>query len=93
MEKQSGKTPIANADDLQRLEKLTDLTLRAIEVLRNAAPDGRVIWISSHHTENPDGTCTVAFRHRYGGKTATFKVRTVTDAKLCCKIMRKETRQ
>ena len=87
------KTALANVNDRQHLDGLTDLTLKAIQALRDAALDGRVTWVSGHHTVNADGTCTVAFRHKYGGKTATFKVDTIADAKLCCKIMREETRQ
>jgi hypothetical protein len=71
---------------------ITDLTHKAINALRDAAPDGRATWVTGHITPNADGTVTVAFRHKIGGKTATFKVNNETEAKLCCKIMRKETR-
>lgn len=71
---------------------ITDLTHKAINALRDAAPDGRATWVTGHMTPNADGTVTVAFRHKIGGKTATFKVNNETEAKLCCKIMRQETR-
>jgi len=62
-------------------------------MLRDAATDGRATWVTGHHTENADGSVTVAFRNKAGGKTATFKVENVTEAKACCKIMRDETRR
>ena len=73
-------------------EALKDLVFKAINMLRDAAPNGRATDVSGHKTANPDGTYTVAFRHRKGGKTATFKVDTAAEATLCFKIMREETR-
>jgi hypothetical protein len=81
-------TPVSS----MRLLGITDLTHKAINALRDAAPDGRATWVTGHMTPNADGTITVAFRHKIGGNTATFKVNNETEAKLCCKIMRQETR-
>jgi len=78
---------------VQRVVRLTDLTCKALQMLRDAATDGRATWVTGHHTENADGSVTVAFRNKAGGKTATFKVENVTEAKACCKIMRDETRR
>lgn len=77
----------------QRMVRLTDLTCKALQMLRDAATDGRATWVTGHHAENADGSCTVAFRNKAGGKTATFKVENVNEAKACCKIMRYETRR
>ena len=73
-------------------EALTDLVFKAINLLRDAAPNGRATAVSGHKTANADGTYTVAFRHKIGGKTATFKVDNEAEANLCFKIMREETR-
>ena len=69
-----------------RLEELTDLTHKAINILRAASIDGRVSWLSGHSAQNNDGSMTVAFRHKLGGKTATFTVNTKQEANACCEI-------
>jgi len=86
------RTESAKAVGSGALLGITDLTHKAINALRDASPNGMATWIAGHIAPNADGTYTVAFRNKYGAKTAAFKVATVTDAKLCCKIMRKETR-
>lgn len=91
-EQRTDESESGGAVSSMRLVGITDLTHKAINALRDAAPDGRATFVTGHLTPNADGTVTVAFRHKIGGKTATFKVNTETEAKLCCKIMRQETR-
>jgi len=73
-------------------EALKDLVFKAINMLRDSATDGRAVAVSGHKTSNSDGTYTVAFRHKLGGKTTTFKVGNEAEVKFCFKIMREETR-
>lgn len=70
-----------------------DLVFRAIGLLQDYAVDGRATYITGHTAQNPDGSVTVAFRNKAGKRTAQFKVTTIEDAKLCCKIMRQQTRR
>jgi len=74
------------------MNHLQDRVARAMQTLRDAAPDGRVTYPTAHRAGNTDGSWTVAVRNKIGCLSVCFRVDTEAEARECCAIIRKQRR-